>query len=169
MMIKKQFEEIHNLLLANKNRKVSTVLKDIEALMARKNNASGQANAYVTEGGALVVFCYYHKRWEVVTGTDAVDYGKKANTATGFNTMCKEGVSKWTKQQRTKKLAESELLGRLAAGEVEVADIGAMQEEFRLDSVAIVPRADEHGYDTSEEALLIAGEPTDEVNTATED
>ena len=150
--VKKQFEEIYAVLEENKNKKVSTILPQLIELMSKKNNASGAANTFIKddEGNVVAIFCYYHKKWELVS---ECEYGNKKGTATGLNTMCKEGVSKWTKQQRVKKAAEAELLTKISSGELAVEDIGAAQAEIIETSKEILPREDGHGFDSAEEAL----------------
>lgn len=142
--MKKQFAEIYAVLEANQNKKVSTIMPELIELMARKNNASGQANTFIkNEAGEVThIFCYYHKLWEEVAN---VEYGSKANTATGLNTMCKEGVSNWTKQQRVKKQKEAALLSKVATGEIAVEDIGTIQAELQEEAKIIIPRADGQG------------------------
>ena len=144
--VKKQYEEIHALLEANTNKKVSTIMPQLIELMQRKNNSSGQANTFIRddEGNVVAIYCYYHKQWELLS---ECEYGKKATSATGYNTMCKEGVSKWTKQQRVKKQAEAGLLDRVIAGELSTEDIPNEQVRLAEEAKIIVPREDGHGTD----------------------
>jgi hypothetical protein len=169
--IKKQFEEIHALLELNKNKKVDTIMPQLLELMARKNNASGQANTFIkdAEDNVIAIYCYYHKKWELIS---ECAYGSKKGTATGYNTMCKQGVSMWTKQQRVKKQSEAGLLQLIISEELQAADLPLRQEQIAEEAKVIVPREDGYGYDTSEEAedkhnSLI--NDADEVNTTTED
>ena len=150
MNVKKQFEELYTLLEENKYKKVSTLMPQLIELMSRKNNNSGSANTFIKddEGNVVAIYCYYHKKWELLT---EVEYGSKKNTATGYNTMCKEGVSSWTKQQRVKKQAEAELLTKVASGELKVEDIATEQATILEESKQIKPRSDEHGYDNVED------------------
>ena len=122
--------------------------------MSKKNNASGRANTFIKndEGEVIAIYCYYHKKWELLT---KVEYGSKKGTATGYNTMCKEGVSKWTKQQRVKKAQEAELLTKLSSGDLKVEDIASEQERILEESKIIQPREDGHGYLEDEEALEV--------------
>lgn len=149
-IVKKQFEELHTLLVDNKNKKVSTILPQLIELMQKKNNASGQSNTFLKndEGVVTHIFCYYHKKWEDVT---VATYGSKKGSSTGLNTMCKEGVSNWTKQQRVKKQAEAAILTKVMAQEITVDDIPEEQAKLTDDSKVIIPRTDEHGFDTIEE------------------
>jgi len=152
--VKKQFEEIYALLEENQNRKVSTMMPQLIELMQKKNNASGAANTFIkaADGETIIVFCYYHKKWEL---TSECTYGSKAGTATGLNTMCKEGVSNWTKQQRIKKQAEAGILTKVVAGTLNTEDIPNEQAAIAEESKIIKPRVDGHGYDESEEALEV--------------
>ena len=137
--IKKQFVEVYELLEANSSKKVSTILPELIELMSRKTNGGTNGHTYKKddEGNVTHVFCYYHKEWEDVT---EVEYGAKKGTATGLNTMCKEGVSNWTKQQRAKKKAEAELLTKVASGELKPEDIAEEQARILEESKVIVPR-----------------------------
>lgn len=150
--VKKQFEEIYTVLEENKNKKVSTILPQLIELMSKKNNASGQANTFIKddEGNVVAIYCYYHKKWELIS---ECEYGSKKGTATGYNTMCKEGVSKWTKAQRVKKTAEAELLTKVSSGELTVEDIAVEQARILETSKEIIEREDGHGFDSAEEAL----------------
>jgi len=150
--VKKQFEEIYTVLEENKNKKVSTILPQLIELMSKKNNASGQANTFIKddEGNVVAIYCYYHKKWELIS---ECEYGSKKGTATGYNTMCKEGVSKWTKAQRVKKAAEAELLTKVSSGELTVEDIAVEQARILETSKEIIEREDGHGFDSAEEAL----------------
>ena len=145
-IVKKQFEELYTLLEENKSKKVSTILPQLIELMQKKNNASGQANTFMKDedGNVTHIFCYYHKKWEDVT---ECDYGSKKGTATGLNTMCKEGVSNWTKQQRAKKQSEAGLLTKVMSGELLTEDIPAEQARLLEESKVIVPRIDGLGTD----------------------
>lgn len=152
--VKKQFEEIYAVLEENKNKKVSTILPQLIELMSKKNNASGAANTFIKndDGEVVAIFCYYHKKWEFVT---EAEYGNKKGTATGLNTMCKEGVSKWTKQQRVKKQQEAELLTKVSSGELAVEDIAVEQARILETSKEIIEREDGHGYLEVDEALEV--------------
>lgn len=111
--IKKQYQDIVALLEDNQNKKVSSILPQILELVTAKQS---NKNFIKDENGKVVsVFCYYHKEWEDVS---EVEYGAKASSATGLNSMCKEGVRQWTKQQRDAKKAKEELLAKVANGEV---------------------------------------------------
>ena len=86
------------------------------------------------------VFCYYHKCWEDIA---TYTYGPKKSTASGLNTMCKEGVSNWTKQQRVAKQERSELLTKLGSGEVSIEGLPTVEAEIEAKRTSIV----EHSLD----------------------
>lgn len=150
--VKKQFEELYAILEENKAKKISTVMPQLLELMTRKNNASGSATTFYKdeEGDTIAVYCYYHKQWELIAD---VDYGLKKGTATGLNTMCKQGVSTWTKQQRVKKQKEADLLNQVSSGALAVEDIGAAQTVIIEEAKEIAAREDGHGFDSVDEAL----------------
>jgi hypothetical protein len=151
MNIKKDFVEIIEFLQANQNKKVSTVMDALLEMTSRKGGggANGSTVYKDDEGNVVAIFCYYHKKWELVS---QVPYGKKANTSSGLNTMCKEGVSNWTKQQRKAKQAEGELLNQLASGEVEASDLTALRADIDAQKQEVVAHSDEvHSFDTLEE------------------
>lgn len=148
MNVKKQFAEIYKLLEENKNRKVSSILPELAALMSTKTaGGSDIGRTYLKddEGNTYAVYCYYHKKWEL---TNVAEYGSKANTATGLNTMCKEGVSSWTKQQRTYKKLKDALVMQLVKQEITNDEFESILEEYEEQRKAIEVRGDEHGFDT---------------------
>lgn len=148
--IKKAFLPIVELLQANEGAKVSKILPQIIELASAKTARSEGANFIKNEAGETVaIFDYYFKRWMPLVGEKAVEFGAKAKTATGFNTMCKEGVSLWTKQQREAKNALNALLGKVASGEVAATDIAAEQEKIENTRKEIAPT--ELGFATIDE------------------
>ena len=126
--VKKAFVELYEILQANSNKKVSTVLPQLLEVMTSKGGGGvGKTFKKDEDGNVTHMFCYYHKEWEDVTEHE---YGKKANTATGLNTMCKDGVSKWTKQQREAKKAKEQLLEAVANGEVPADELNDRLSEI---------------------------------------
>lgn len=112
MAIKKDFQALVDFLETNQNKKVATILEQLREMCSQQNTVTFKKDA---DGNVTEVFCYYHKRWELVSEHE---YGKKAsNKATGLNTMCKVGYNQWTKQQTAAKKAKEQLLARVAAGE----------------------------------------------------
>ena len=131
MAIKKDFQLIVEFLEANQNKKVATILEQLREMCSQQNTITFKKDA---EGNVTEVYCYYHKRWELVSEHE---YGKKAsNKATGLNTMCKVGLNQWTKQQSTAKKAREQVLSRLASGEE--LDINAELELIEAQRQAII-------------------------------
>jgi hypothetical protein len=131
--IKKMFVEVHEILSSNQDKKVSEVLDQLMPLFESKQR---DKNHRTNENGELEIFCYYHKQWE---NTEEVEYGKKANTATGLNSMCKIGTNQWTKQQREFKKAKADLLELVADGSVSAEEIPARIEELEAEKDKIKP------------------------------
>jgi len=132
--IKASYKEIMDFLELNKNKKVSTIMPQLLALTTSKTMA--KTFKVDEEGNVTHIFCYYHKEWEAL---NEVPYGKKASSTTGFNTMCKEGLSHWSKQQRESKKAQASLLDRLSSGELEVADLEDEKALIESARTLIVP------------------------------
>lgn len=133
--IKTQFITIHNLLTELKGKKLTKDrFEELEALMISK--VMSKTFKLDDDGNVTHVFCYYHKDWEEVANTP---YGKKASTSHGLNTMCKQGVSHWTKQQRVMKQAKSDLLNKVQTGEVEYIDIADKIKEIEKTARTIEP------------------------------
>ena len=131
--IKKVYQEIFELLNSNQSVKVSKLLPELIELMSAKTN---QETSYKVDGKVVAVFCYYHKVWELVSEHE---YGSKSSTNTGLNTMCKVGVSNWTKQQRLAKNAQELLLNGLADGSVTLDQIQTKKDEIESARNVIVP------------------------------
>ena len=111
----------------------------IELMAKAKNSGSETGRNFVKDqdGNVVAVFCYYHKRWELV---EHVPYGSKAsNQATGLNTMCKQGVSNWTKQNRRYQDAKNKLLDQVLAGELDREAMAQEMEVLNAEYKAIVP------------------------------
>lgn len=150
--VKKAYQPIVDLLEANPKAKVSDILAQvIELAQAKTSRVEGSAFKKDAQGNVVAIFDYYFKRWMPVVGEKAVEFGAKAKTATGLNTMCKEGVSHWTKQQRIAKQAQADLLTRVANGEVKPADIAKEQVAIEEARKAIV--ATELGFDNEADLM----------------
>ena len=155
--IKKAYEAIINALKAameaNIEATIESVIDEIVTLASAKSGAGGgKATQFHRneEGIVVAIKCYYHKLW---MDPEVVEFGKKATSATGLNNMCKEGVSKWTAQQRAAKLAGAELLDQVVAGTLLAEDIPAAQKRIADECAVIVPREDSYGFETLEECL----------------
>lgn len=128
MTIKKQFVELVAFLETNKNKKVDTILEQVLSMVESKK----RDNTVLKDenGNVIAIFCYYHKQWELIKD---VPYGKKTSSASGYNTMCKVGVSKWTKQQSTAKKSKEDILTKVQNGDIEASEI-----KLHLDAVEVM-------------------------------
>lgn len=145
--IKKQYQEIYALLASNKNKKVSTIMDQLEELMSKKSAGGVDGKTFIKDddGNVVAIFCYYHKKWELL---EECEYGLKASSSTGYNTMCKEGVREWNAQQKEIKALDGHLINEVASGELAVENIEAVKQA-RIAEIKsnIVPRSDGLGYD----------------------
>lgn len=151
--IKKAYVDIVELLQSNEDARVGDILPQVITLAAAKTGAGGgKATAFHRDehGEVVAIKCYYHKLW---MDPRVVEFGKKATSPTGLNNMCKDGVSKWTKQQREVKAGEASLLARVSDGSLAVEDIASEQERIAEEARRIEPREDGYGFETLEECL----------------
>lgn len=142
MTIKKAYQDVIDFLEANENSKVKTILSDVVAMCSAKTGGGAVSQRMYKrdeDGNITHVYCYYHKMWEDVS---VVEYGSKANSPTGLNNMCKEGVSQWGKQQREARKASQDLLTKVQTGEINPGDIAEAQADIEAHRVRIVPRED---------------------------
>ena len=131
--IKKGYTELHAILLANSDKKVKSVMALLIPIMETKIAEGVTRNA---EDGCLEIFCYYHKQWERV---DQVPYGRKANTVTGLNTMCKVGTNQWTTQLREYNKAADTILKQVEDGKIQYSEIAEKRAEYAELRKRIVP------------------------------
>lgn len=131
--VKKQFVELVNFLEENKDKKVSSILKQVLEMVESKKKDS---TIRTDESGRIThIFCYYHKEWEPVEW-----YGKKASSHSGYNTMCREGVNQWTKREADYKKAHQAVLAKLLANEIDNDTAKRMIEQIEKEKTVIVPR-----------------------------
>ena len=133
--IKTAYTDVHNLLTENAGKKLTPKLMTaLEALMTSKvRSKTFELNE---DGSVKRVFCYYHKEWEDVS---EIPYGKKASTSHGLNTMCKQGTSNWTKQQRIMKQSKAHLLDSVANGETDPSELPTKLAIIEETAKTIVP------------------------------
>ena len=146
MTIKKQFIELVNLLETNKNKKVSTIMAEVLAMAESKKRDSTIIKN--SDGEVVAIYCYYHKQWEILVN---VPYGKKASSASGYNTMCKVGVSMWTKAQSIAKKAKSTILDGVANGSIDPTDIKTKLAEVEAKRLTIDTTNMPKGYENEED------------------
>lgn len=146
MAIKKAFQPIVDFLETNKDSKVKSIMQGVMDLCSAKSGGGGGSTFVKNDAGVVThVFCYYHKKWEEV---GPCEFGAKASSPTGFNSMCKIGTSEWTKQQRAAKKANEALLASVASGEVAPGDIAKHQADIEVVKGIIVARPDGLGSAT---------------------
>lgn len=152
--IKKAYASIVELLQDNEDSYVRDILPQVvELASAKTGGGGGKATTFHKdeEGNVVGILCYYHKQW---MSPDNVEFGAKASSATGYNSMCKHGVSNWTKQQRDAKKAREALLVSVSEGDVEATELPALLAEIEEDAAAIVELPEGMvGYGTLEELL----------------
>jgi len=152
MNIKKAYVAIIELLEANKENTVASIFDQAVVLASAKSNrAVGTSFIKDSDGQVLAIHDYYFKRWLPVVGESAVEFGLKAKTATGFNTMCKAGVSNWTKQQAVARKAKEAVLVEVQNGELAPSDIEARMQEIDAARTSIVET--ELGFDSKEDLM----------------
>lgn len=152
MAVKKAFQEIINLLTANQSVTVSEILDQaIELASSKGRGATGGTTVHRDDNGNVVAIkCYYFKKWMPLSH---VEFGAKASSASGYNSMCKEGVSKWTKQQSAFRKADQELLEKLMAGDITPEEAQELREANEAERDMIVPHSQGIGFDTIDELL----------------
>jgi len=135
--IKKGYLEVYDILVKNEDKKISSIMNQLIPIMeSQQRDKNHFENRY-----GLWVFCYYHKEWELTT---QVEYGRKVNTATGLNSMCKVGTNQWTKQQREFKRDKANLLEQVAEGNLAIEDINDKIAELEETKYRIVSLTDHH-------------------------
>ena len=108
------------------------------------------------EGNVVAIHDWYFKKWVPVSH---VEFGAKANTATGLSTMCKEATRLWTKQQRDAQKATEELIPMLKSGEISIEELPELEAEIQRKRVEILPsEQSEYMFDTEEECLAFIAE-----------
>lgn len=175
MAVKKQFQDLVNLLEANAEKKVKSIMDDVLALVETKSRGGSANTTHRDEKGNLVaIFDYYFKQWMPISH---IEFGAKASSNTGFNSMCKEGVSNWTRQQNAAKKAESKLLNDAINGDVAPDQMKEIKEQIEADRISIVAHSTGIGFDNIEDLMeadtdeldrmVEAAQPDEEVEADT--
>lgn len=148
--VKKAFQPIVAFLEANKDKTVSEILGDVIALTAAKGSRVASASLKDADGKTWAVRCYWHEQWELVDGEGAVEYGPKANTSTGLNSMCRSGTNQWNAANNGKKKQKEQIFQDLMAQKITHEEAQAQTAELNkpVEKVMDVP-----GYATKEEAV----------------
>lgn len=156
MSIKKAFAPIMSVLSAALA--AGTVAQEVHdevlGLASAKSGAGGgkATTFHRTEDGRVVaVFCYYFKRWFNVID---MEFGEKKSSASGLNSMCKQGMSLWTKQNNAAKKAQQDLLTKVGSGEIAADEIPAALEAINEEAKSVKPVEGEYqGFETLEDCL----------------
>lgn len=153
MAIKKAFQPIMTLLAANMSATVADVYEQVEALVSAKVGGGGKASNFVrnSAGEVVAILDYAFKKW---VDPRLVEFGPKAGTPTGLNTMCKAGVSAWTKAQAEFKKGKDAVVAELLAGQISSEDANERIAELEAarEATPEVP-ADIQAFDTLEDCL----------------
>lgn len=157
--IKKAYAAIVEFLEQNVEATVSEVIENVREMAAAKTGSGGgKATTFHRDeatGEVVAIKCYYHGLW---MDPRVADFGVKKTSASGFNSMCKDGSSKWNKQQAAVKKADAEILGRVADGTLRPDRIAAEQEKIKVEAKKVVPREDGYGFATLEECIADSAE-----------
>lgn len=155
--IKKAFlpivEALRAAMEADPKVKVASILGDIEALASAKSGAGGgKATTFHRDeaGNVVAIKCYYHNLW---MDPRVAEFGEKKSSASGFNSMSKDGMSKWTKQNAAAKKAKEELLLKVQSGEIAADQIADQLAAIDAERSAVIAREDGYGFATLEECL----------------
>ncbi len=147
MNIKKPYAALVNFLEDNKDKKVSSILEEVKLMCESKKVMS---TVIMNDDKVFAVFCYYHKQWEIVSD---VPYGNNVHKQSGLTTMCKVGMSKWTKAQRDAKSAREALLDGVSSGNIAIGDIKDLQADIEAQRHIIDETDRPIGYTTEAETL----------------
>ena len=151
--VKKAFVDVVNFLEENAQKKVASIMPQIIEMCQAKSGGGGAGGTTFhrnEEGVVVAVKCYYHGLW---MSPEVAEFGAKKSSASGLNSMCKEGLSAGTKQERDAKKAKDKLLADVASGEVAADNLAAELQAIEDARLARAPREDGYGFETLEECL----------------
>ncbi len=130
---KKVFKDLVSFLEVNKDKMIKNILPEIYNLTHSKIcRVEGDSFIKDKSGKLVAAMCFYYRQWMIVTGENAVEFGLKAKTKTGFNTMCKAGLELWLKQQKTAKQATKQIVVDIKADVLAIKDISKREDEIEL-------------------------------------
>lgn len=156
MSIKKVFQSVIAFLEANKDARVSKVLPEIMEMCSAKQGGGTTARSFYKQGEELVAArCGFFEKW---FDPAVVEFGKKAGTASGLNSMCKLGVNEWTARNNAHKKGRDAAFADFTAGKLSADDFQAKLREVdsARDAEKVLPEG-VVGYDTLEELLASKG------------
>lgn len=151
MTIKKAYQELHDFLAANKDKKVSAIFDQAVEFMSAQRMSAENTAIRNEKGEVVAILDSYSRKWAALVGSKAVEFGVKANTSTGLNPMSKAHLNQWNKQQTAAKKAGSELLTLVAKGEVKPTEIEAKLAEIEEQRKAVVDLGE--GFESKEKLV----------------
>jgi hypothetical protein len=154
--IKKAYQALISFMEANKDKKVSTILDDVKAMCSAKQGGGGGARSFFKVGEEVVAArCGFYEKW---FDPKVVEFGNKAGTASGLNSMCKAGVNEWTARNNAVKKARDEGFAEFTEGKITGDELQARLKaaEDARDAAKTLPEG-MVGYDTMEELLTVLG------------
>lgn len=159
MAIKKAFVPLMELLEANKQKTVSSILSQVEEICSAKSAGGTATTVHKDKDGNIThIRCGYFKKWMPLSH---VEFGAKAGSASGYNPMCKEGVANWTKAQRDFRKDKEDLFEKVMSKEISPEQAQKMQEKLEKARTTIVPHSAGIGWDTVEEAVKVSKKDLD--------
>lgn len=172
--IKKTMLPLIALMQANQDAKVSAIMDEAVAIASTKSRGAKKGTSVRTairgaDNEVLAIRDYYFQRWMPLVGDAAVEFGTKKGSSTGYNSMSKEGLSNWTKQQAAAKKALDQILTDVESGDLDPSDISDRKAEIEAARKEVV--ATDLGFATLEEAqeyLIAEGYDLSEPEAAAE-
>lgn len=159
MSVKKAFQPLIDFLQANADEVISDVMPKILEFTSAKGAGGVATTVHRNEEGEIThVRCSYFKAWMPLSH---VEFGAKAGSASGLNSMCKEGVSFWTKQQRDFRKAKEALLDQVSAGDIAPDQIQAELESLEVARTMIHTHSADMAWAELEDALVQSTEDLD--------
>lgn len=157
MAIKKAFQPIMTLLAANMEATVADIYEEVEALTKAKVGGGGSAGTTFhrnSDGVVCAIKDYYFGVW---VSPEVVEFGAKNSTATGLNTMSKQGQSLWNKRENAYKKAKNEAVDSLMSGDIDEAQMKALITEAEEARSAVetltLDDGSVYGFDSLEDCL----------------
>lgn len=157
MGIKKQFQDLINLLQENPDKKVKNILDDAVALASTKGRGSSVTTVHMDDkGNVIAILDYYFKQWMPLSH---VEFGLKPSASTGYNQMSKEGALNHSRQQTVARKATAQLLEDAIAGTISQDKMGKIREEIEATRTSITAHSAGIGFETIDE--LLAADPAE--------
>ena len=162
--IKKGYQPLRDLLVANKDAKVGDILSQAIGLMSAGGRAVDKAIKGV-DGKVLAYVSTYSGLFQPVVGDNAGETRQVANSTTGWNNMTQEEQAlynkarlEYNKSKEANDLANAhnaQLLVKVSKGEVKASEVGGLMKEV-VDLEAIMRpdlSAVSTGFKTREECV----------------